>query len=111
MPGPWVAGIDFPFGQPRKLIENIGWPDTWEKAIRYISIMNRCEFVQALESYCQAREKGDKHHLRLTDRAARSRSPMMLYRVPVGKMFFEGAPRLLEAGVSSHPAAWRMIHV
>ena len=25
-PGPWIAGIDFPFGQSRKFIETIGWP-------------------------------------------------------------------------------------
>jgi hypothetical protein len=98
-----VAGMDFPFGQPRKLIENIGWPNTWEGAIRLISGMSKNEFIYALESYCQKREKGDKHHLRLTDRLARARSPMMLYRVPVGKMFFEGAPRLLEAGVNIQP--------
>jgi hypothetical protein len=103
VPGPWVAGMDLPFGQPRKLIENIGWPDTWEGMIRHISEMSRSEFVYTLESHCEIREKGDKHHLRHTDRAARSRSPMMLYRVPVGKMFFEGAPRLLEAGVNIPP--------
>lgn len=27
-PGPWIAGIDFPFGQPRKLIETLGWPQS-----------------------------------------------------------------------------------
>jgi hypothetical protein len=25
-PGPWVMGIDFPFGQSRRFIENIRWP-------------------------------------------------------------------------------------
>ena len=25
-PGAWIAGIDFPFGQSRKFIENMGWP-------------------------------------------------------------------------------------
>jgi hypothetical protein len=102
-PGSWVAGMDFPFGQPRKLIENLVWPDTWEALIHHVGGLSRNEFVQVLESYCQTREKGDKHHLRSTDKVARSRSPMMLYRVPVGKMFFEGAPRLLKAGVSIHP--------
>ncbi len=102
-PGTWVAGMDFPFGQPRKLVENIGWPDTWESAIQHVAGMSKTEFIQALESYCQRRERGDKHHLRITDRAARARSPMMLYRVPVAKMFFEGAPRLLKAGVSIPP--------
>jgi hypothetical protein len=102
-PGPWVAGLDFPFGQPRKLIENLGWPLRWEEMIRHFARMSRDEFTHVLESYCQGREKGDKHHLRLTDARAGARSPMMLYRVPVGKMFFEGAPRLLEAGVSIPP--------
>jgi hypothetical protein len=102
-PGPWVAGMDFPFGQPRKLIENLGWPSAWDAAIRQISRMSKVEFIHALETYCQGRAKGDKHHLRLTDRLARARSPMMLYRVPVGRMFFEGAPRLLAAGVSVYP--------
>ena len=35
-PGPWVAGLDFPFGQPRKLVENMGWPNTWEGAKAFI---------------------------------------------------------------------------
>jgi hypothetical protein len=102
-PGPWVAGMDFPFGQPRRLIENLGWALRWEDMVRRVAGMSRDEFVHVLEAYCQGREKGDKHHLRLTDKLARARSPMMLYRVPVGKMFFEGAPRLLEAGVSIPP--------
>jgi hypothetical protein len=106
-PGPWVAGMDFPFGQPRKFIQNIGWPETWEGVIRYVSGMSKDEFIHVLEIYCRDREKGDKHHLRLTDKLARSRSPMMLYRVPVGKMFFEGAPRLLKAGVSIQPCRVR----
>lgn len=107
LPGPWVAGMDFPFSQPRKSIENLGWPADWEGMIRHVASMSKAEFVHALESYCQAREAGDKHHLRFTDRIARSRSPMMLYRVPVGKMFFEGAPRLLQAGVSIPPCLVR----
>ena len=28
-PGPWIAGIDFPFGQSRKFVENMGWPLSW----------------------------------------------------------------------------------
>lgn len=106
-PGPWVAGFDFPFSQPRKLIENLGWPGKWEDMIRHVSGMSKVKFVNALESYCQGREAGDKHHLRFTDRIARARSPMMLVRVPVGKMFFEGAPRLLGAGVSIRPCLAR----
>jgi hypothetical protein len=99
-PGPWVAGMDFPFGQPRALIENLHWPRTWDGYIGLIAGMTKSQFVDTLTMYCNSRDKGDKHHLRLTDHLAHSRSPMMLYRVPVAKMFFEGAPRLFRAGVS-----------
>ncbi len=40
---------------------------------------------------------------RLADRRSGSSSAMMLFRVPVGKMFYRGAPRLLDAGVSVEP--------
>lgn len=42
----------------------------------------------------------DSEHRRQIDKQARSISPQKLYGVPVGKMFFEGAPRLVDAGVS-----------
>jgi hypothetical protein len=102
-PGPWMAGMDFPFGQPRTFIENIGWPQTWKGYVGLVSRMTRLEFVDALTAYCKNRDKGDKHHLRRTDKLANARSPMMLYRVPVGKMFFEGATRLLKSGVNIQP--------
>lgn len=101
--GPWIAGMDFPFGQPRTLIENIGWPQTWQGYVNLVSGMTRFQFITMLTDYCKDREQGDKHHLRRTDRLTHARSPMMLYRVPVGKMFFEGAPRLLNSGVSIQP--------
>jgi hypothetical protein len=97
-PGTWVAGMDFPFGQPRRLIENIGWPRTWTGYVRHVSTITKPEFVETLAKYRAGREKGDKQHLRQTDELANSRSPMMLYGVPVGKMFFEGAYCLLDAG-------------
>jgi len=105
--GPLVAGMDFPFGQPRRLIENIGWPQTWEGYVRHVAGMTKSEFVEKLAKYREAREKGDKQHLRHTDELANSRSPMMLYGVPVGRMFFEGAHRLLDAGVSVLPCCVR----
>jgi hypothetical protein len=106
-PGPWVAGMDFPFGQPRRLIENIHWPHTWNGYVSFVASMTKSQFGDTLINYCRGRNKGDKHHLRLTDQLARSRSPMMLYRVPVAKMFFEGAPRLLKAGVHIPPCCIR----
>jgi hypothetical protein len=106
-PGPWVAGLDFPFGQPRRLIENLHWPQTWNGYVSFVASLTKSQFADTLIKYCCGRNKGDKHHLRLTDQRARSRSPMMLYRVPVAKMFFEGAPRLLNTGVNIQPCCIR----
>ena len=99
-PGPWVAGIDFPFGQSRKFIENIGWPRNWEDCVRHVNSLDRQAFREALNDYREARPKGDKEHRRKTDIAAGSISPQKLYGVPVGLMFFEGAPRLIDANVT-----------
>jgi hypothetical protein len=101
--GPWLAGLDFPFGQPRKLIQNLGWPDSWAGYVEKIAALGKPGFVATLAAYRQARPPGDKQPLRAADFRAASRSPMMLYGVPVGKMFFEGAPRLLKSGVSILP--------
>lgn len=108
-PGPWVAGFDFPFGQPRKLIVNMGWPQTWEGYVQHLSPLTKKDYDALLKSYRDARPAGDKQHLRRTDErdCAHSRSPMMMYGVPVGKMFLEGSKRLLDAGVSVHPSCKR----
>lgn len=102
-PGPWVAGFDFPFGQPRKLIQNLGWPLSWAGYVREVARLGKAGFEQTLAAYRQGHPPGEKQPRRATDIAANARSPMMWYGVPVGKMFFEGAPRLLEAGVSVLP--------
>lgn len=99
-PGPWIAGLDFPFSQSRRFIENIGWPREWHAMIRHVAGMDRAAFRAALEAYRLPRAIGDREHSRTTDRLARSVSPQKLYGVPVALMFFEGVPRLLEAGVT-----------
>ncbi len=101
--GPWLAGFDFPFGQPRKLIDNLSWPQVWKDYIAGIATMSKEEFEETLTRYRRPRPPGDKQHLRATDVKANARSPMMLHRVPVGKMFFKGAPRLMRSKVSILP--------
>lgn len=98
-PGTWIAGMDFPFGQSRSFIENIGWPRHWNQYVSKVAAFDRKQFRQALEDYKQNRRAGDKHHRRACDRLSRSQSPQTLYGTPVGLMFFEGAPRLLQSGV------------
>ena len=99
-PGPWIAGIDFPFGQSRRFIENIGWPRDWGQYVRHAASLGKEKFIEELEDYKRNRPDGDKEHKRQTDTLAGSISPQKLYGVPVAKMFFEGAPRLVEAGVT-----------
>jgi len=101
--GPWVAALDFPFGQPRKLVSNLGWPQTWEGYVQAVSSLGKTLFENTLTRYQSSRSAGDKQHLRVTDAQAGARSPMMLHRVPVGKMFFQGATRLLASDVSVLP--------
>ena len=99
-PGPWIAGMDFPFGQARRFIETIGWPDSWEGYVTYSASLGKVGFETALEQYASGRPYGDKLHFRKTDRKTGSQSPQKLHFVPVAKMFFQGAPRLIEAGVT-----------
>jgi len=101
--GPWIAALDFPFGQPHKLIVNLNWPQTWEGYVQHIATLGKAGFEESIQHYRNGREVGDKLHRRVTDVHAGAISPMMLQRIPVGKMFFEGAPRLLAADVSILP--------
>ena len=102
-PGPWVCGMDFPFGQPRRLVAALGWPPGWEGYVRAVSRLTKEEFEAALRADMATRPPGSRHLYRQVDRRARSSSAMMLFRVPVGKMFYQGAPRLLASGVSVEP--------
>ncbi len=103
--GPWLAALDFPFGQPRKLIANLGWPQSWEGYMGVVASMSKDEFEDTLQAYRASRPAGDKLHLRVTDQLAGAISPMMLHHVPVGKMFFQGATRLFRSQVSILPCS------
>ncbi|MGQ9849933.1 MAG: DUF429 domain-containing protein [Aggregatilineaceae bacterium] len=102
-PGPWVAGFDFPFSQPLQVIRTLGWGESWAEIVAHVGAMSRDEFLAALKTYRDAHPPGDKHPLRPTDALAGARSPLMVHGVPVGRMFWAGAPRLLAAGVSVVP--------
>ena len=98
--GPWLTGIDAPLGQPRKLIENLRLPQSWLGYVAHFGAMTKPEFVATLNSYRAGRPLGDKEHQRYADKLARAISPMKLYGVPVGKMFFELVPRLLNSNLN-----------
>jgi uncharacterized protein DUF429 len=102
-PGPWVCGMDFPFGQPRSLVSALGWPADWETYVGEVARLGKEGFESAIRADMARRPAGSKYRYRLADRRSGSSSAMMLFRVPVGKMFYRGAPRLLASGVSVQP--------
>ena len=102
-PGPWICGMDFPFGQPRSLVLALGWPEGWEGYVGEVARLGKEEFENAIRSDMARRPAGSKYRYRLADRRSGSSSAMMLFRVPVGKMFYNGAPRLLASGISVEP--------
>lgn len=101
--GPWVAGIDFPFGQPRKLVKNLGWPMRWEGYVGRSEGLGLTRFELVLEEYRETRPLGDKQYLRSVDSQANFRTPMSLRQVPTSRLFQRCAPRLLRSPVSVLP--------
>jgi len=102
-PGPWVCGMDFPFGQPSSLVAALGWPADWEGYVGRVGELPKDAFEEAIRADMATRPPGSKWRYRLADRRSGSSSAMMLFRVPVGKMFYQGAPRLLASGVRVEP--------
>ncbi|MEM9333863.1 MAG: DUF429 domain-containing protein [Pseudomonadota bacterium] len=98
--GPWIAGLDFPFGQARRFLENMRWPTEWPGYAERVAGMTRPEFRELLDDYRRDREPGDKEHKRETDRLTGAVSSQKLYGVPVALMFYEGVPRLWRSPVS-----------
>jgi hypothetical protein len=106
-PGPWIAALDFPFGMPKKLIENQDWPLCWAGYVGIVAGMTKREFENRLRDYQRKGSPGDKRLLRVVDRHAGSRSPMQLDFTPVAKMFYQGAPRLLRSKANVVPFVWK----
>lgn len=105
-PGPWLAACDFPFGLPRPLLAELGWPHeasggstAWAVTIRHLASMTRAQMVEKFRAYCDARLPGAKFAHRATDRPAGSSPSMKWVNPPVALMLHAGAPRLLASGV------------
>ena len=102
-PAPWVGGFDFPFGLPRALVEQLGWPLDWPGCIARLARLGREEFHAVLDRVRAVRPAGAKYLHRATDIPAGSSSPMKLVNPPVALMLFEGAPRLARSGATVFP--------
>lgn len=101
--GPWLAAMDFPLSMPHSWLAAMHWPTDWAASVRHIRQLTLKAFCQTINDYCRQQPAGQKHHFRPIDRLAGACSPMTIYYTPVGKMFYQGAFRLLDAGVTVLP--------
>ncbi len=104
-PGPWAAGLDFPFGLPTAFVRAMNWPESWAEYVAVVERLGRAGFRDAVNGFKAPRPPGAKDLKRRTDIEARAASPLNVTRPPVGLMFAEGAPRLLASGASVLPMA------
>ncbi|MEQ1880099.1 MAG: DUF429 domain-containing protein [Burkholderiales bacterium] len=95
--GPWIAGFDFPFGLPREAVLDLGLPQHWPQLVDHCRGLGREAFRALLDAYRLSRPFGNRYPHRVTDAPARSHSPLKLVNPPVGLMFLEGAPRIMDA--------------
>jgi hypothetical protein len=98
-PGPWLAGFDLPFGQPRTLVEHEGWPPTWPELVGHYCSVPRDELRERFRRWCAARPAGDKFAWRQADKPAGSSPAMRWANPPVAWMMHAGIGRMLAAGL------------
>lgn len=96
---PWVGGFDMPFGLPRELVVQLGWPTEWLACIRHYSSLPREQIRSTFKAFCDARPVGGKFAHRATDGPAGSSPSMKWVNPPVAYMLHAGVPLLLQAGV------------
>ncbi|PZP34377.1 MAG: DUF429 domain-containing protein [Roseateles depolymerans] len=98
-PGPWVAGLDLPFGLPRELVEALGWPTEYPALMAYYAALSRDEIRATFAAFCAARPAGAKFAHRAGDLPAGASPSMRWVNPPVAFMLHAGVPRLMAAGV------------
>lgn len=103
-PGPWLGAFDFPFGLPRRFVDDLGLGRS--AAAVSDELHRRCAdrmaFRALVDAWGNGRPPGQRLVHRATDTAidgAHSTSPLQTRYVPVGFMYFEGLARLLAAGL------------
>ncbi|MEJ8846445.1 DUF429 domain-containing protein [Variovorax rhizosphaerae] len=104
----WVGGFDFPFGLPRELIVQLGWPVHWPLSMTHYAGLSRAAIRAEFAAFCAARPVGGKFAHRATDGPAGSSPSMKWVNPPVAFMLHAGVPRLLAAGAffPAHDEPW-----
>jgi len=98
-PAHWVGAFDLPFGLPRELVTQLGWPLDWLGCINHYASLSREDIRNAFAAFCDARPVGHKFAHRATDIPAGSSSSMKWVNPPVAYMLHAGVPALIRAAV------------
>ena len=99
----YVAGIDFPFGQPKDFVAALGLDPNWESYTRAVCSWTEEDFQRRTKEFRDSQPNGKKHLTRKIDSVADSISPMMWVGVPLAKMFYRGIGILREKGLELIP--------
>lgn len=99
-PRSWLGAFDLPFGLPRELVHQLGWPSDWADCMTHYASLSRAEIRETFAAFCHARPVGGKFAHRATDIPAGSSSSMKWVNPPVAYMLHAGVPLLREAGVT-----------
>lgn len=108
----WIGAFDFPFGLPRELVTQLGWPTQWSELMAHYAALSRPEIRNTFAAFCDARPVGQKFAHRATDKPAGSSPSMKWVNPPVAFMLHAGVPRLLAASVhlpGLHPGDSRRV--
>ena len=97
--GPWVTGLDFPFCFARAFYTGMGWPTGWSQLARLLSGTLKSDYIDQHEAFRARQPEGQKHIPRGMDRLTGGAAPNNVVNPPVGRMLYEGVPRLWQAGV------------
>jgi len=95
----WVGGFDLPFGLPRELVEQLGWPTDWAACMDHYAGLTRQAIREQFKAFCAARPAGGKFAHRATDGPAGASPSMKWVNPPVAYMLHAGLPLLRAAGV------------
>ena len=98
-PGQWTGVFDLPFGLPRELVVQLGWPLHWSELMTHYASLSREDIRKTFAAFCDVRPVGQKFAHRAADRPAGSSPSMKWVNPPVAYMLHAGVPRLLAAGV------------
>jgi Protein of unknown function (DUF429) len=100
----WLGGFDLPFGLPRELVQQLGWPTDWAACLDHYATLSRGQIRDTFAAFCAGRPVGGKFAHRACDGPAGSSPSMKWVNPPVAWMMHAGVPLLRAAG------AWLPAH-